>query len=231
MEGNKTYISECVLGILTDTLDMYGEVLEEDNKISFSYQEVSEALNKAKNLKKQVPPMYSAVRYNGKKLYEYARKNQNVDVKERDINILDLKLKKYENQKIIFQAEVSKGTYMRVLCNDIGKILGTKGTMGKLIRIESKGLKIENSYTLEELEEKALNNELRACILPIETALKLESVNISIEDGKKIKNGVFINIPDGKRTIEYPFYVFSNDKLLGLGEIRDNKLKLKKQLC
>jgi tRNA pseudouridine55 synthase len=231
MEGNKTYISECVLGIITDTLDMYGEVLEEDNKISFSYQEVSEALNKAKNLKKQVPPMYSAVRYNGKKLYEYARKNQNVDVKERDINILDLKLKKYENQKIIFQAEVSKGTYMRVLCNDIGKILGTKGTMGKLIRIESKGLKIENSYTLEELEEKALNNELRACILPIETALKLESVNISIEDGKKIKNGVFINIPDGKRTIEYPFYVFSNDKLLGLGEIRDNKLKLKKQLC
>jgi len=230
MEGNKKYICECILGLMTDTLDIYGKIVKKDENLKISMEDIINVIEEAKNIDKQKPPMYSAVRYNGKKLYEYARKNQEVKVKDRKINILNLQLNKFEKNRIFFEAEVSKGTYMRVLCNDIGQLLGTYGTMGKLIRIESKGLKIEESYTLEELEEKALNNKFGSCMIPIESALKLKSIIISKNNVEKIKNGVFIDIPEKYQNYEYPFYIFSDNKLLGLGEYRGNKVKLKKQL-
>lgn len=231
MEGNKKYICECILGLSTDTLDIYGEVIKRDENLKINKKDIIKVMDEVKNINKQKPPMYSAVRYKGKKLYEYARKNQEVKVKDRKINILNIKLKKIEDNIINFEAEVSKGTYMRVLCSDIGKLLNTYGTMGKLIRTESKGLNIEKSYTLEELEEKTLKNELDSCIIPIENSLKLKSIPISKEDAEKIKNGVFIDIPTKYQDYEYPFYVFSDNKLLGLGEYRGTQIKLKKQLC
>jgi len=230
MKGNKKYICECILGLMTDTLDTYGEIVEKDENLKISMEDIVDVIKKAKNINKQKPPMYSAVRHNGKKLYEYARKNQEVKVKDRKINIFDIQLKRFEKNRFFFETEVSKGTYMRVLCSDIGKLLGTCGTMGRLIRTESKGLKIEESYTLEELEEKALNNELDSCIIPIENALKLKSIPISKNDVEKIRNGVFIDIPEKYQNYEYPFYIFSENNLLGLGEYRGNKVKLKKQL-
>ncbi len=231
MMGNKKYICECILGLLTDTLDIYGEVIARDENLNIKEKDIKKVINEAKNINKQKPPMYSAVRHNGKKLYEYARKNQEVNVKERKINILNIQLKKFEDNKIYYQAEVSKGTYMRVLCNDIGGLLGTYGTMGKLIRTESKGLRIEESFTLEELEYKAYNNELDSCIIPIEEALKLKIIPISKNDAERIKNGVYIDIPTKYQDYEYPFYIFSEEKLLGLGEYRGTQIKLKKQLC
>jgi tRNA pseudouridine55 synthase len=229
MEGNKKYLCDCHLGIVTDTYDMYGNVLKESNTVNINLNDVEKALAKLKTIKRQKPPIYSAVKYKGKKLYEYARKNQNVEIKEKDVNILAIDLINFSNNIITFTAEVSKGTYMRSLCYDLGKLLDTFGTMGNLIRLESKGLNIFESFTLEELEEKALNNKLDSCIVRIEEALKLPSISISNKDGKKILNGLFIEVEN--TSLKEPFYIFDEEKLLGFGEFRGNKLKIKKRLC
>jgi len=229
MEGNKKYLCECHLGILTDTYDKYGKVLEKNETINMNLHDIEKALKKLKTKKTQKPPIYSAVRYKGKKLYEYARKNQDIEIKERYINILDIDLVSILNNTIILKAEVSKGTYMRSLCYDLGKLLNSYGTMGNLIRLESKGFNIFESFTLEELEEKAYNNKLDRCIVSIEEALILPSISISNEDGKKILNGLFIDFED--TSLKEPFYIFNEEKLLGFGEYRQDKLKMKKRLC
>lgn len=228
MEGNKKYLCECHLGLLTDTYDIYGKTIKKE-EVKVNEDEVKTALEKLKKTTTQKPPIYSAVKYKGKKLYEYARKNQEVDIKEKNIKILSIELISFIDNVVYIKAEVSKGTYMRSLCYDLGKLLNSYGTMGNLLRIESKGLNILDSFTLDELEEKAYQNKLIDCIIPIEKALKLPYINISKDESKKILNGIFIETD--VEQIEEPFYIFSDDKLLGFGEYKQKKLKLKKRLC
>ncbi len=228
MEGNKKYLCKCHLGLLTDTYDIYGKVLKKEDFYT-NINKIKNALDILKDKKTQKPPIYSAIKHKGKKLYEYARKNQKIEIKEKKIEILSIELINYTDSKIYLKAEVSKGTYMRSLCYDLGRLLNTYGTMGDLIRVESKGLNILDSFTLEELEEKSYQNKLNNCIIPIEKALKLPSIKISAEDSRKILNGIFLELET--EPIEEPFYIFSEKNLLGFGEFRQGKLKMKKRLC
>lgn len=153
---NKTYEACIVLGIKTDTLDITGNVLEERN-VNISSQEILSTLKKFEGTYNQEVPIYSAVKINGKKLYEYARENKTINLPKRLVNIFKIELisdVKQENGKTIFsiRCNVSKGTYIRSLINDIALSLNTIGTMKELRRIEQGNFNIDNCYQISDIE-------------------------------------------------------------------------------
>ena len=160
VEHKKTYIATIELGKKTDTGDSEGNIIEEDKDIKvLDEKKIIDTLNNFIGKQNQMPPIYSAIKVNGKKLYEYAREGKKVDIKLREIEIYKMKLKEYNNTEIIFEVECSKGTYIRTLCEDIAKKLGTIGYMKELKRTKVNEFSIENSISLEELDSISdLNN-------------------------------------------------------------------------
>ena len=150
IEHDKIYKAVIRLGKATDTLDGTGTVLEEKDipKELLEKENVEKVLKSFIGKQEQIPPMYSAIKINGKKLYEYARKNQKVEVKPRQIEIYSIDLDKIENDTIIFTVHVSKGTYIRSLCADIANKLGTVGYMEELERKKVGNFIIDNSYSM-----------------------------------------------------------------------------------
>ena len=153
---NKTYEARIILGIKTDTLDITGNILEERN-VNISSFEILSALKKFEGTYNQEVPIYSAVKINGKKLYEYARENKAINLPKRLVNISKIELisdVKQENGKTIFsiRCNVSKGTYIRSLINDIALSLNTIGVMKELRRIEQGNFKIDNCYQISDIE-------------------------------------------------------------------------------
>ena len=185
---DKEYIATVELGTLTDTLDNTGNVIKEE-KTNLNVNQIKKALEKMQGVYEQEVPIYSAVKINGKKLYEYAREGINVDLPKRMVNIKSLELInniKYENNKTTFQirCHVSKGTYIRSLVNDIAHELGTVGTMTSLNRVKQGIFNIYDSYTLEDIE----NDNYK--LLSIKEALSnVKQVIVSGEELFKIKNG------------------------------------------
>lgn len=148
---NKEYIATLKLGASTDTMDASGTVLDE--KIFHGYDNLIEVLDSFLGDSMQVPPMYSAIKINGKKLYEYAREGKEVKVDPRPIHIDEIKLLKEEDDEITFRVNCSKGTYIRSLCFDIAKKLGYPGYMKTLIRSRSGDFDLSQGCTLDELKE------------------------------------------------------------------------------
>lgn len=124
IEHNKTYVAKIKLGQKTNTGDVEGTVIEEKPVTDISLDKVEKVLNSFIGKQKQIPPIYSAIKINGKKLYEYARNGENVEIPEREIEIYSIKLLQL-NEEIEFEVSCSKGTYIRTLCEDIAKALGT----------------------------------------------------------------------------------------------------------
>ena len=144
IEHDKTYVATIKLGEQTDTGDGEGIVIEKDlNFKKVSCEQVQEALKSFIGKQKQTPPQYSAIKINGKKAYEYARAGQAIELTPRDIEIYNIKLLKIEEKEITFEVYCSKGTYIRVLCEDIAKTLGTVGYMKELVRTKVNNFKIE----------------------------------------------------------------------------------------
>ena len=139
---DKVYEAEIKLGVKTDTLDREGKVLEERYVNRVEESQVSDTLAKFIGKQKQIPPIYSAIKLNGKKLYEYAREGKTVDIPEREIEIYDIKLRFINEKENIIGITVysSKGTYIRTLCQDIATKLGTIGYMYSLNRIKVRGI-------------------------------------------------------------------------------------------
>ena len=158
---DKEYEATLQLGIKTDTADGEGKILEELNvdKEVLEEKNVVNVLKSFVGKQLQTPPMYSAIKLNGKKLYEYARKNIQVDVKPREIEVYDISRTSVDRAKfqIQFTVKCSKGTYIRSLCEDIAKKMGTIGYMKELNRTKVGIFDIENSITIEELEENKDN--------------------------------------------------------------------------
>lgn len=180
---HKQYIATLSLGSATDTYDASGTVLEE--KPFTGYVDLEDVLQSFIGESMQKPPMYSAIKIHGKKLYEYARAGEHIDVPARPIAIQDIQLLKEENNEITFQVDCSKGTYIRSLCVDIAKKLGYPGHMKDLIRTRSGDFTIDQAITLEDLAAG------RYTIMPLEEAfasmdrLILEDESIAL-NGKKI---------------------------------------------
>lgn len=131
---DKEYIATIKLGVKTDTADIEGTVIEEKKVPLFTEKQIMNALESLKGKQKQIPPMYSAIKVNGKKLYEYARSGESVEVKPRDIEIYNIVLIKYKDNRIQFKVACSKGTYIRSVCEEIAQKLNTVGTMSALER-------------------------------------------------------------------------------------------------
>ena len=225
IEHDKEYIVTLKLGTRTDTLDGEGKILEErkiDNKILEDTENIRNVLNSFIGKQEQIPPMYSAIKINGKKLYEYARKGEKVDVQARQIEIYSIELQgiDIETQEIEFKVECSKGTYIRSLCEDIATKLGTIGYMKELKRTKVGIFNIEDSITLEELEK--CDNIERKVILMEEILKQKEKIVLSEKQLELFLNGVKL-ANENKEGI-YRIYT-ENMNFVGTGIIIDNKLK------
>jgi len=148
----KEYIATMQFGILTDTLDNTGKVLERCEK-QITINDVKKAFENFKGEYKQTVPIYSAVKLDGKKLYEYARDNIEIELPTRKVNIKELEIIDFKDNILTFKTLVSKGTFIRSLVRDIGEYLETYGTMTQLTRTKQGNFLIENSYTIDEIKK------------------------------------------------------------------------------
>ena len=171
----------------------------------------------------QVPPMYSAIKVNGKKLYEYARKGLNIEVQPRKIEIYNIELQNINDNKIDFKVHCSKGTYIRSLCEDIAKKLDTVGYMEELKRLKVGKFEIKDSIEIEELERNKENKEiLKKYFITLEEYF-INNESISLDDRKlnMFLNGV-------KLTYKMPngiYKIYNNNKFIGIGNIDNELLK------
>ena len=206
------------LGLRTDTGDITGKVLESVDDVRLSKDAVLKMIKEFPKEYLQEVPIYSAVKINGKKLYEYARSGQEVEVEPREIEIYRIELIEYINNRIEFEVECSKGTYIRTLCENIAEKLGTIGYMKELQRTSVDKFKIKESINLEELSE----DEAQKKILTIENIFK-EKEKIYLND-KGVE--LFLNGVQLTRELEDDVYrVYNDNKFIGLGIIKNKLLK------
>ena len=190
---DKEYIAEIKLGIKTDTGDITGSIIE-NKKYNITKEEIIKVFKEFPSKYKQIVPKYSAVKINGKKLYEYARNNIEIELPKREVSIFSLELIDYEKDIIKFKTHVSKGTYIRSLIEDICEKLGTVGTMNNLIRTKQGGFDIKDSFTLDDIKNGNFKFQ------NIHKFLKYPSIEINdklikiVKNGGKIKN--IYNIQD-----------------------------------
>ena len=219
MEHDKTYIATIKLGEKTDTGDSEGQVIEEKSiPKDLRKEDINDVLQNFFGKQKQVPPMYSAIKINGKKLYEYAREGKEVKLEAREIEIYKIELLEYQNNKIKFEVECSKGTYIRTLCEDIAKKLGTVGYMEELQRTKVNNFRIEDSILLDDITlENAEKN-----IIKIEKVFK-EKDKINL-DNKKLE--MFLNGVKLTYSLSEDIYrIYNNEHFIGIGILKNGLLK------
>ena len=233
---DKKYIVELQLGTKTDTADSEGKIIEEQpvDKEILSKENIKLILKTFIGKQEQVPPIYSAIKVNGKKLYEYARKGQQVELKPRKIEIYDIKLIDFsvEEKLIKFEVFCGKGTYIRSLCEDIATKFETVGYMKSLKRTQVGDFKIENSITIEELNKIVEDNKTDS----EENIKNLNEKIISIE--KVFENKQSIKLPNKKLELflngvmltqnldEDVYKIYNqNNEFIGTGIIKNNLLK------
>lgn len=209
---NKEYIAEIKLGIKTDTLDITGNILEQQN-FNITKQQIINVLSSFIGTYHMEVPLYSAIKINGKKLYEYARNNENIELPTKDVQIYNLELLDFKDDIIKFKAKVEKGTYIRSLIRDICTSLNTIGTMNSLIRTKQGNFKLEDAFTLEDIK----NNKYK--FLNIKEALNIPTYELNAEELKKVLNGNEINIKQNESYLlltkskeEIAIYQKDNDK-------------------
>lgn len=221
IEHDKEYEVTLKLGIKTDTLDGEGNIIEKQDVNWSKLQVVEEILYSFIGKQRQIPPMYSAIKINGKKLYEYARKGQTIEIEPREIEIYNIILNKIDKQEneIQFKVSCSKGTYIRSLCEDIAQKLGTIGYMKELNRTKVGNFCIDQSITLEELEN---NKELiKSKIITMHKLFfELPKIIVKEIDIKKFLNGVNLKLEK-----EDGIYNIYGKEYIGLGIIKNKILK------
>lgn len=224
MNHDKVYRVKLQLGQKTDTLDGEGSIIEEkqvtDNMIE--KEKVEEALKSMIGKQEQIPPIYSAIKVNGKKLYEYARKGEKVEIKPRKIEIYNIELIKInkKDRQIEFQVACSKGTYIRSLCEEIASKLNTVGYMCELERLQVGKFNIVDAITLETLEK---NKEMiHKKIISIEELFK-DNKNIELDDKKLtlFLNGVQLS----RKEKDGVYKIYNKNKFIGIGWVENQLLK------
>lgn len=232
----KIYRAELTLGKATDTQDKWGSIIDQ-KEVNVTKEDIIKVFKEFEGEILQIPPMYSALKHKGKKLYELAREGIEIEREPRKINIFYLNILNILEDKVIFDVKCSKGTYIRTLCHDIGQALGCGGHMSFLERLESGVFNLQNSITVEELNDADLdeieNRYLYGIDYPIEfiprvdanpSALKFVLNGVSLKEGSftmkaKLKNNNLIRL-------------YIDDKFLALGVYHKNKdysfIKVKK---
>lgn len=237
----KTYEAEMKLGMVTDTLDITGTVLE-TKPVDVSEEDVIQAIDSFGGWITQIPPKYSALKVNGKPLYKYAREGVEVEIKSRKIYVADIQPMEVNlgENRILFRLTCSKGTYIRTICDDIGKKLGCGGTMTALQRTQSGCFRVEDARTLPEILEMT-DEELERCVIPMEETLvhlgkielkSMESVPFYY-NGREVDTG-YVNVlaspavpealQEGSRLGDKYRVYDPEGKFLGISSLRENTL-------
>ena len=223
---DKEYIVELQLGKKTTTADIEGDIIEEkevQNWIFEDKERLERILQSFVGKQKQIPPMYSAIKVNGKKLYDYARQGKEIKIEPRNIEIYKIELLSVDrNQETInFKVKCSKGTYIRSFCEDIATKLETAGYMKNLRRIQVGSFKIEDSITITKLK-KDMESGNKLNLIPVEKILMdIPTIELKEEKLKLYLNGVKIKT-DKENGV---YRVLVNNKFIGTGIIKDNTLK------
>jgi tRNA pseudouridine55 synthase len=205
---SKVYRGEMFLGKRTDTQDSKGNVLEEKEVPLLDESKINDIFNEFTGSIEQIPPMYSAVKYKGRKLYEYARKGVEIDRKPRKVNISNLFLIDYRDNLINFEVECSSGTYIRTLCDDIGQKIGCGAYLNSLIRIRSGAFHVSDSHKLQDITRE----NLKDILLPPGFALKhMSSVVITEEQEIPVLAGNRILLNEA---IPEAFCVYNKNNIL-----------------
>ena len=237
----KTYEAEMKLGMVTDTLDITGTVLE-TKPVDVSEEDVIQTIDSFRGWITQIPPKYSALKVNGKPLYKYAREGVEVEIKSRKIYVEDIQPVEVNlgENRILFRVTCSKGTYIRTICDDIGKKLGCGGTMTALQRTQSGCFRVEDARTLPEILEMT-DEELERCVIPLDKTLvhlgrielkSMESVPFYY-NGREIDTG-YVNVlaspavPEAMQEesrLGDKYRVYDPEgKFLGISSLRENTL-------
>ncbi len=222
LTSDKHYVATLMLGITTDTEDITGTILTECDKIP-NEADVLAAIDSMLGESEQVPPMYSALKVEGKKLYELARRGVEIERKPRKINVYSIKAKRLTDLEYEIDVKCSKGTYIRTLCSDIGKKLSTGGVMKTLMRAEASGFPISEAYTLGELE-KMTEAERDSKIVPTERIFKdLRSITLHPFYARLARCGVEIYLKKIRFSAEVGERVtlFDEKGFFALGEVRE----------
>lgn len=218
---DKVYIADFDIGYATDTYDIEGKKIAE-NIIEVSKENLEQSIKKFIGNIKQVPPMYSAIKIDGNKLYHLARKGIEVERPKRDVTIEYINLLDFKNNKAKIETEVSKGCYIRSLIYDIGQNLGTYATMTALQRKQVGEYSLENSYNLEQIEEMTLNNNFKF-LKTVEEIFSYDKYNLQTEKEFILyKNGNTVKIKENLESKRYRIYF--QDKFIGLANIENNNL-------
>ena len=217
---DKEYVAEITLGIYTDTLDITGNILKKEILKKIDEKEIDKVLNSFVGDYEMEVPIYSAIKVNGKRLYEYARNNIEVKLPINKVKIYSIKrisdiVYKDGNIKFSFECKVSKGTYIRSLIRDIAKKLNTIGCMSKLTRTKQGKFDINNSYTLEDIKNNNYN------LLSIKEAIDLPIIKVDEFLFNKIKNGVKL-----ENRYEYERFCYEyNDEIIAIYEANGDIIK------
>lgn len=222
VEHKKTYIATIQLGEKTRTADSEGEVIETKPVKELDEKEIEKTLSTFLGKQMQIPPIYSAIKKEGKKLYEYAREGIEITVEPREIEITEIKLIEWkkEAKQIIYQVTCSKGTYIRSLCEDIASRLETVGFMKELTRIKVNEFPIEKAMTIEEIEQK--KEIISKYLITIEELFE-EKEKIILEERKNtlFLNGVMLTVP----LQDEVYRIYHKKEFVGLGIVKDHLLK------
>lgn len=223
---DKEYEVVLQLGIRTETADVEGKVIEEKEVTAemLNKDNIEEKLQQFIGKQEQIPPIYSAIKVNGKKLYEYARKGQEVELKPRQIKIYSIQLVgiNEKEKQISFKVKCSKGTYIRSLCEDISKKLGTVGYMKELNRLQAGEFYIKDAVTISEMKEKIEAGNLENIITIEEIFKNNPQIQLEQEQIEPYINGVKINTK--KTNGVYRIYK-PDGTFIGLGIVENSKLK------
>lgn len=227
MDGRKSYRAMLKLGVTTTTEDASGEVLEE-KPVDFDEEKIRKTMAAFIGTLEQVPPMYSAVKVNGKKLYELAREGKEIQRKARRIEIFDIRIRQFlPPDRVEFDVDCSKGTYIRTLCAEIGKALGCGGHMAALLRTATGAFTLEHAIRLSELKELAAQERAEEALLTMEEALKdFPVVKVAkrseklLYNGGKIREEFFEESPSPLQAGQMAAVYDHQNRLVGLYEIK-----------
>lgn len=228
-DSDKGYRASFILGKTTDTLDITGNVTGEF-PVNSSYEDVKNALDSFRGIIPQVPPMYSAVSVDGRRLYDLARKGVEVEREARQVEIKKLELVGFENGEYTIDVVCSKGTYIRSLIDDIGRLLGCGATMTALVRTLAMGFTLEDCVTLADMQQKKDNDlGFDDVLIDIEKLFEIyEIVTVSPAQSRRFANGGALDINRIRKKLDNGIYrVYSPDNIfLGLGEVDLNRQEL-----
>lgn len=222
LSETKKYSVKMLLGVETDTYDITGRIIFA-SVVNKDEIYIKERIKRFVGKQQQIPPKYSAIKVEGKRLYQYAREDKDVEIKPRDIEIFSIDNIKIdlESKEVAFDVECSKGTYIRSLVNDIGKKIGCGATMTELRRTQTGNFKIEDSIPLYDFLKLDYLDMLDKIITIEEYYEENKKITLSDEELNRFLNGVLIDVQSSNQIVR----VYNKGKYIGLGTVEDKKLK------